>query len=126
MARRKRASMREGPLADLFRSTIREEEGQEQPTQQQPSPPEESPSDDATRVLDPSDAEVAPSAPPEPPRVREEPEPEPAPPDPERVHAYRVDDLRQPPAVKERLSRIFAEDHDVEGPAYGREDPGLS
>src|SRR5215216_755876 len=128
MARRKRASMREGPLADLFRSTIREEEGQEQPTQQQPPAPEESPSDDATRALDPSDAEVAPAAPPEPPRVREEPEPEPepAPPDPERVHAYRVDDLREAPGAKERLSRIFAEDHDVEGPAYGREDPGLS
>src|SRR5215208_3222967 len=128
MARRKRASMREGPLADLFRSTIREAEGQEQPTQQQRPAPEESPSDDATRALDPSDAAVAPAAPPEPPRVREEPEPEPepAPPDPERVHAYRVDDLRQPPAAKERLSRIFAEDHDVEGPAYGREDPGLS
>ena len=28
MARRKRASMREGPLADLFRSTVREEEEQ--------------------------------------------------------------------------------------------------
>ena len=26
MARRKRASMREGPLADLFRSTVREDE----------------------------------------------------------------------------------------------------
>ena len=36
MARRKRASMREGPLADLFRSTIRDEE--EQPEEQQPAP----------------------------------------------------------------------------------------
>src|SRR3954452_18312456 len=123
MARRKRASMREGPLADLFRSTIREEE-QEEPTQQQPTP--EPPSEDSTRVLGRSDADVAPASP----AVREdrepEPEPEPAPPDPERVRAYRVDDLRQPPAAKERLSRIFAEDHDVEGPAYGREDPGIS
>src|SRR3954470_18682660 len=98
MARRKRASMREGPLADLFRSTIREEEGeQEPPTEQQPVP--ESPSDDATRVLGSSDVDLAPTAPPDPPPVREEPEPEPepesSPPDPERVRAYRVDDLRE-------------------------------
>src|SRR5215218_6002235 len=63
MARRKRASMRDGPLADLFRSTVRED---------------------------------------------------------------RVEDLQDVPAPKERLSRIFAEEHDVEGPAYGREEPGLS
>ena len=68
---------------------------------------------------------MAPAAAPEPPPARE-PEPEPEPPDPERVRAYRVDDLTDVPPAKERLSRIFAEDHDVEGPAYGREEPGLS
>src|SRR5947207_15250111 len=116
MARRKRASMREGPLADLFRSTIREEEQQEEPpTQQQPAPAQP-PSDDATRVLDRDDVDVAPAAAPGPPPAREpEPEPEPEPPDPERVRAYRVDDLPDVPRAKERLSRIFAEDHDVEG-----------
>src|SRR5215218_11192315 len=115
MARRKRASMREGPLADLFRSTTPEPE--EQPTEQQP-PPEPPASEEATRVFDRDPA--TPSPPPEPPEVREEPEPEPepAPPDPERVRAYRVDDLREAPGAKERLSRIFAEEHDVEGPAY--------
>src|SRR5215218_5293605 len=123
MARRKRASMREGPLADLFRSTTPEPE--EQPTEQQP-PPEPPASEEGTRVFD-RDA-ATPSPPSEPPEVREEPEPEPepAPPDPERVRAYRVDDLREAPGAKERLSRIFAEEHDVEGPAYGREEPGLS
>src|SRR5829696_2657632 len=123
MARRKRASMREGPLADLFRSTTREEE--EQPTQQQPAP--EAPSEDETRVFDREGGTASPP-PPEPPQVHEEPEPEPepAPPDPERVRAYRVDDIQEIPHAKERLSRIFAEEHDVEGPAYGREEPGLS
>src|SRR5215203_707697 len=123
MARRKRASMREGPLADLFRSTTREEE--EQPTQQQPAP--EAPSEDETRVFDREGGTPSPP-PPEPPQVHEEPEPEPepAPPDPERVRAYRVDDIQEIPHAKERLSRIFAEEHDVEGPAYGREEPGLS
>src|SRR5213078_1070720 len=53
-------------------------------------------------------------------------DPEPTPPDPERVRAYRVEEpLNALPEPKERLSRIFAEDHDVEGPAYGREEPGM-
>ncbi len=116
MARRKRASMREGPLADLFRSTIREEE--EQPTRQQPAP-ERSPDDDATRVLDRADS---PPEPAEPAAAREEA----APPDPDRVRAYRVEDLRDVPQPKKRLSRIFAEEHEVEGPTYGREEPGIA
>jgi cell division protein FtsZ len=131
MARRKRASMREGPLADLFRSTIREEEG-EQPTRQQSVPErakggesEPPPSEEPTRVFD-RESEAPAAPPPEPPPAREEPEREPAPPDPERVRAYRVDDLPDIPEPKERLTRIFAEEHDVEGPAYGREEPGLA
>src|SRR4051794_32129549 len=124
MARRKRASMREGPLADLFRSTVREDE--EEPTKQQ-GLPEQSPTprEEPTRIVD-QEQEAQPAPRPEPPQVHEEPEPEQAPPDPERVRAYRVDDLRDIPEPKERLSRIFAEEHDVEGPAYGREEPGLS
>src|SRR5215208_4120114 len=123
MARRKRASMREGPLADLFRSTVREDE--EEPTKKQPvsePPPREEP----TRIVDREETAAPPPPRPEPPQVHEEPEPEHAPPDPERVRAYRVDDLQDIPHAKERLSRIFAEEHDVEGPAYGREEPGLS
>src|SRR6188472_2182959 len=118
MARRKRASMREGPLADLFRSTIRDEE--EQPAEQQPAPEARADEDDATRVLD--SGETAP--PPEAPQIQEETRS--APPDPERVRAYRVDELTDVPPPKERLTRIFAEEHDVEGPAYGREEPGLA
>jgi cell division protein FtsZ len=121
MARRKRASMREGPLADLFRSTIRAEE--EQPAEQRPAPEARSGDDDATRVLDRGET-AAPTPPPEPTQIHEEPEH--APPDPERVRAYRVDELTDVPEPKERLTRIFTEEHDVEGPAYGREEPGLA
>src|SRR5215208_3098423 len=120
MARRKRASMREGPLADLFRSTSRDEE--EQPAEQQPAPEARAGDDDATRVLDRGEAAATP--PPEASQIHEEPEN--APPDPERVRAYRVDELSDVPEPKERLTRIFAEEHDVEGPAYGREEPGLA
>jgi cell division protein FtsZ len=137
MARRKRASMREGPLADLFRSTVEPDDPPEAPT----SPPRE----DDTTVTD-EGASVAPSRSeesrrePEPPADRrpESPieqrptppvEPESALPDPERVRAYRVEETEAPatppPPAKERLSRIFGEDMpDVEGPAFGREEPG--
>jgi cell division protein FtsZ len=134
MARRKRASMREGPLADLFRSTVEPEDPPEAP--QRPGQPRE---EDDARVLDPEQAEPArrepePRArepeprPPEPHRP-EDPEPEPSPPDPERVRAYRVEEeseVAQPevPGAKERLSRIFTDEAiDVEGPTYGRDEP---
>ena len=104
MARRKRASMREGPLADLFRSTAHHE------------------TEEDTGVLgEPEGASPAPTEPeiPEPPEA--------SPPDPERVRAYRVEEreplVREP---RERLSRIFADDaRDVDGPTYGRDEPGL-
>ncbi len=107
MARRKRASMREGPLADLFRSTARD------------------PAEEETRVKGDREAGASASAPTEPEIAREQPET--APPDPERVRAYRVEEreslIREP---RERLSRIFADEgHDVEGPTYGRDEPGL-
>jgi cell division protein FtsZ len=124
MARRKRASMREGPLADLFRSTASHEG--EQPTEQSASSGsarEAHEGDEETQAI--GDREAA-----APPTRHEEPEAppsEPEPPDPERVRAYRVEEhqlpVREP---RERLSRIFADEtHDVEGPAYGREEPGL-
>src|SRR5881296_477670 len=106
MARRKRASMREGPLADLFRSTTRSE-AEEAETKQEPLPPAAERTDEATRVMRDERA----------PRHRE-PEPEEAergapPPDPERVRAYRVEEhsayepaAREP---RERLSRIFGD-----------------
>jgi cell division protein FtsZ len=116
MARRKRASMREGPLADLFRSTVEPEdppEAPERPSERRPEP--------ETRVH----REAEPSAPP--PREAEPPPGRAAPPEPEpeAVQAYRLDDEpADVPAAKERLSRIFTDDSlDVEGPAYGREEP---
>jgi cell division protein FtsZ len=128
MARRKRASMREGPLADLFRSTVREDEEPEAPTEQhqQPAPP---PGTEETRALHEPERERVPetSREPEPPARPVHDEPEPTPPDPERLRAYRVEEQLTPlPEPKDRLSRIFAEEHEVEGPAYGREDPGLA
>ena len=130
MARNKRASMREGPLADLFRSTAKPDE---QPTQAHSAVGGDEPVEEDTRVLPPS----------EPPR--EEPEPESADglpfdhqvdeapeeplrtPDPEPVRAYRLEERgveRAVPEPKDRLSRIFADEPlDPEGPLYGRDDP---
>ena len=127
MARRKRASMREGPLADLFRSTVEPED---------PPAPPEAPrrSEDKTSVLPSEPVE-------EPTRVVDEPvadEPEPVSPerpvppveetpDPERVHAYRVDERPVTvPEPKERLSRIFDDRTDPDPPLYGRADPSRS
>jgi cell division protein FtsZ len=114
MARRKRASMREGPLADLFRSTVEPEEPPEAP-----SAPGRS--EDETSVLpeEPVAEEPAPGPPERPvPPVEETP-------DPERVHAYRVGEGEAPaPEPKERLSRIFDDRAEPEAPMYGREDPG--
>jgi cell division protein FtsZ len=133
MARRRRASMREGPLADLFRSTVEPDDPPEAPTAR-PSERE-----DDTRVIDegaseaPSRSQESPRPAPERERGFEERRPEPpveresAPPDPERVRAYRVDEPEAstlPPPAKERLSRIFGDEMpDVEGPAFGREEP---
>jgi cell division protein FtsZ len=131
MARRKRASMREGPLADLFRSTTRPEEP--------PEPPEAPRSAEDTRVLpqQPAESTEAPTESGEffdQDHATREPEPlpteRPVPPvaetaDPERVRAYRVEEEeRVVPGAKDRLSRIFAEDvPEVEGPIYGRHEP---
>jgi cell division protein FtsZ len=137
MARRKRASMREGPLADLFRSTVEPDEPPEAP----PAPGGEQ----DTRVMPAQPAERRESTPSPTPsggdffdqeesRTSVEPEPmspeRPVPPvketaDPERVRAYRVEeDEPVIPGAKDRLSRIFAEEvPEVEGPTYGREDP---
>ena len=126
MARRKRASMREGPLADLFRSTVEPDDPPEAPGRSEQPPPEEE-----TSVM----RRQAPPPPPEPappgPRASEQAaapfdqsqESEgPSGPDPARVRAYRLED--EPPRAKERLSRVFTDDSlDVEGPAYGREEP---
>src|ERR671911_1328789 len=134
MARRRRASMREGPLADLFRSTVEPDDPPEAPT----SPPSQRGEE---RVTDEGAAE-APSRSEEPPRPEgerafreaEPRQPLEAPaeresslPDPERVRAYRVEEPEvsvTPPPAKDRLSRIFGDEMpDVDGPAFGREEP---
>jgi cell division protein FtsZ len=122
MARRKRASMREGPLADLFRSTVEPEEPPAPPPV--PGRPEEE-----TRVLR-EEADAAAERAPEPPPASPE---RPVPPveetpDPERVHAYRVEEReRVVPKPTERLSRIFSDEHaEPEPPLYGRDEPDLS
>ena len=128
MARRKRASMREGPLADLFRSTV-------EPEEPPAPPPTPGRSEDETRAMPREpDPRSEPADEPTPPAHEQAPAPErPVPPvaetpDPERVHAYRVEEReRMVPEPKERLSRIFTEDTpEPEAPAYGREDPDLA
>jgi cell division protein FtsZ len=123
MARNKRASMREGPLADLFRSTSSEE----QPTTSQPSVPAE-PREDETRVL-PSDEPAAsePRRDDAPFDVEvDEPAEEPSY-EPESVRAYRTEGPgveRAIPEPKDRLSRIFADEPlDPEPAYYGRDEP---
>src|SRR5262245_11014636 len=119
MARRKRASMREGPLADLFRSTVQPDDaqtGSHAPDRETQTPPEQpSATDVPEQVAKPASDREA------------EPEVEASPPDPERVRAYRVEDEHAPPPAKDRLSRIFTDEPpDVEGPVFGRDDPDLS
>jgi cell division protein FtsZ len=120
MARRKRASMREGPLADLFRSTT-------DPDREQEPAPQAGDREEETRVMEGESARSEPPPPSrEPTRERATPAP---PPDPERVRAYRIEDEAPPPVLpaKERLSRIFADEgRDPEGPSYGREEPSLA
>jgi cell division protein FtsZ len=127
MARRKRASMREGPLADLFRSTVEPDEP--------PAPPQAPGREDETRVM-PEDEPTAshesasPRAPSEPAPPERPVPPVQETPDPERVRAYRVEDSPQDvspvvvPEPKERLSRIFSDEgHEPDAPAYGRDEP---
>ncbi|MGH2926245.1 MAG: cell division protein FtsZ [Solirubrobacterales bacterium] len=118
--------MREGPLADLFRSTSREggakDEAAEPPTEQQAAGP---PADEEPEELGDREDSSRPALPERPPPAARERQAEP--PDPERVRAYRVEETAPSlPEPKERLSKIFADEAlDVEGPTYGRDEPGL-
>ncbi len=97
MARPKRASMREGPLADLFRST------------EAPDDPPEPPARPEPRRRDPESA--PPPPPPEPPRA---PAPEPP--------APRYEEPTPGPSrpVKDRLRDVFNSEESDREPAYGR------
>jgi cell division protein FtsZ len=137
MARRsKRASMREGPLADLFRSTSRPDEEEE--TSEQRSAPPEPPAEEPTRtmrretaaeperesgegVFDYSDEELV-----EPPAPAPEREPERRR-ESEDVSVYRVSEPEPAPDLpepKERLRTMFAEGppDEPEGPMFGRDE----
>ena len=104
MAEKKRASMREGPLADLFRSTVEPEDPPEAPAPPPPRSQQPPPSEQETRIYDEDSSEGS---------ARGE----------DFRSEYEGDVAPEPPAARERLNRIFAEEPDVEGPAYGREEP---
>ncbi len=124
MARRnKRASMREGPLADLFRSTSEDAPADppEAPRYGRQDPAEAKKAEAEQEAL-PVEEPVAEQ--PVPPAPESEPEPEPAP-------FVSQEPLAETPP--ERLKRVFSEEpkpryerHDepsVSNPRYGREEP---
>ncbi len=132
MARRnKRASMREGPLADLFRSTEPADE----------AGGEDDVFDYQEEIADPPEPPAVPPRREEETRSLEQPEPrrEPAP-DPEPalgdVSAYRTEEpprevapAREVPEAKERLRTVFSHQPQAEepdGPMFGREQPRRS
>jgi len=133
MARRKRASMREGPLADLFRSTEEPEDPPEAPAL--PPRRSESERDNETRVMPAVPESAAREPEPEPPAPEPEPEPsqsrEPRSETRERTPIFDIEDddpvvESSAPGAKERLSRIFAEDAEPSAATYGRAEPDYS
>lgn len=147
MARRKRASMREGPLADLFRSTS------DEPSQDPPEFEPRTADDTGGPQGDPVEPAAAASTPPPEPETHAEPDPEaagrfgrrdplestreePAAAAPEEP-APRAEDpgpLSAPdpsaetsnvPDAQDRLKRIFSEapQERDDGPRYGRQEP---
>jgi cell division protein FtsZ len=93
---RKRASMREGPLAELFKAT---EAAQRQQEQGAEAPPAEEPHESTVEHVPSWEDEIETPAPPRPDPIPEPipPEPEPQPPEPEPV----PDPLPPPPMVPE-------------------------
>ncbi len=147
MARRKRASMREGPLAALFRSTLDDSEveeprefepggrerlqrpgetgpdASEEPTRVERAPQGEEPTRHMPAVERPG---AATERAPEPVAPQREEAPAPTPPEPDYVTAYRAESEQGVRAPKERLRQVFADDMPadmLEGPMYGREAP---
>ena len=125
MARRKRASMREGPLADLFRSTTGDEprrrrRGGDQPTEmmgtegaEAPAPVEDRPTE-TERPVRCTTRRPSPSASPIPSPCANAS----ASPDPGDVSVYKVDEpVAETPAAKDRLRNIFVDEQPPDGPA---------
>jgi len=123
MARNKRASMREGPLAALFQSTIDEEKAaEEEVSESRPATPE--PPEPAQTTPEHRAPREDPVLPPEPEEARDEPRiyvnerpAEPAP--PERVAA---EVSVSPP--RDGLRRVFGDSPDRAN--YGRQDPRVA
>ncbi len=135
MGRRKRASMREGPLADLFRSTVDDD-----PPADPPEAPdlgaEEAPEQSADSPRFGRDDPVSPRAEtPQPPAPSPDPAPPPQPdpptppgppePDPSPPPQMREVETATAPGAKDRLQRIFADRNapEVNTPRWGREEP---
>lgn len=97
MARRKRASMREGPLADLFRSTVDDAPADPPEAPELGGPSRREPLARGEEVAPPPDQEATPAA--EEPRAERDeapapaPEPEAAPSDPARARLGRMDPI---------------------------------
>jgi cell division protein FtsZ len=129
MARRKRASMREGPLADLFRSTAQPEDPPEAPA----PPPRREEREEADEAHAPAEEIFDQSGEPADPVQERAPDPvgpgreaeEPTGSDLD-VRAYRAEEATETPDRKDRLSKIFAEEPEPAGAMYGREDPDYS
>jgi cell division protein FtsZ len=119
MARPKRASMREGPLADLFRSTIDDDDGAE--VQTEAARPEDNGADAPTEIV--AESVEAPAV--EPPESLEDHESLAG----DEVNVYRVEDEHDlgeeehaPSKGGERLRDILLEGEDTPA-TYGRTDP---
>ncbi len=109
MAKRpKRASMREGPLADLFRSTEAPDDPPEPPAR--PEPRRERPAPDP-EPAPPAQAESEPTA------------PEPVAPEPEPVAEAPAEPAPARREPKDRLRDVFSADRAESEPAYGRSEP---
>ena len=134
MARRpKRASMREGPLADLFRST----EAPDDPPEPPARPESRREREERERSEPASEAETSveraaepQSDPPAEPEHRPRDEPVPAKPAPSEPQAYepqeakpQAEPRREP---KDRLRDVFSRDQGEREPAYGRGEPSSS
>jgi cell division protein FtsZ len=139
MARRKRASMREGPLADLFRSTVDdppvdppelEPAGTEEEADQSPRFGRDDPVPEAESPQPPSPTpDPAPSPQPQPPSPQPEPpSPDSEPPPPQmrrRQPSFEARRDTAPLEPSERLQKVFDSSNPdaVSTPRWGREEP---
>jgi cell division protein FtsZ len=107
--------MREGPLADLFRSTEAPDDPPEPPARPEPR----------RREPEPEPERRQPQPPPEPQNYREPEPPSPAPVPPAREPEPEEDDPAVGPArtAKDRLRDVFSSESAEREPAYGRGEP---